>query len=189
MESAAYAAPPKRAREYETIYILRPNAGEEAAERVSSRIVEIFEKEQGKLIQVEVWGRRRLAYKIKGHPKGVFVHLRYAGRPGLVEEIERNFRMLDAVLKYQTVRLADEVDLEAIEVDPEAIQFQGLEFAEETEEEPVDDYYDDDDESSDEPDGFDLADVYEERIAPTAKEDPEEEPEEEQGEETPEEEE
>lgn len=186
MESAAYAAPPLRAREYETIYILRPNAGDEAGERVSSRILEIFERESGKLIQVEVWGRRRLAYKIKGHPKGIFVHLRYAGRPGLVEEIERNFRMLDAVLKYQTVKLADEVDLDAIEVDPKAVEFAGLEFTEEVEEELAEEPAEEQKEPEAKAADSVLTEVFEEPAAPPPAAAPEAEPEEEQGEATPE---
>jgi len=130
-----------------------------------------------------------LAYKIKGHPKGVFVYLRYAGFPGLVEEIERNFRMLDAVLKYQTIKVVDEVDLETIEVDPEAIEFQGLDFAEEVEEEPAEEPAEAKKEEPAAPaDSFGLTEVYEEPMAPPPSSPPEKEPEakEEQGEETPE---
>ena len=133
METAR-TVPAHRAREYETIYILRPNAGEEAAEKVASRVVETIGKMDGKLVEVDVWGRRRLAYKIKGNPKGVFIYLRYLGYPGLVFELERNLRMLDAVLKHQTVKLVDEIDPSTVEVDPEAIKFEGMDFSEEPEE-------------------------------------------------------
>jgi small subunit ribosomal protein S6 len=131
----ASAIPAHRAREYETIYIVRPNAGEEAAEEVSNRIVEAMERLNGRLVKVDVWGRRRLAYKIKGHGKGVFIYLRYLGYPGLVEEMERNFRMLDAVLKYQTVKLSHETDPETVEIDPEAVTFQKVDFSDEPEDE------------------------------------------------------
>src|SRR4030042_1169900 len=93
--------PAHRGREYETIYIVRPDAGEEAAQKVASRIVETVERLQGKLVEVQVWGRRRMAYRVRGHAKGVFIYLRYVGYPGLVGELDRNFRMLDAVMKYQ----------------------------------------------------------------------------------------
>ncbi len=161
--STAGAAAAHHAREYETIYILRPNAGEEAADKVSSRIVEITEREQGKLVQVEVWGRRRLAYKIRGHGKGVFYYLRYLGYPGLVEELERNMRMLDAVLKYQTVKLADEVDPATVEVDPEALDFGGVDFSDETEEDQAD-TSSDEDEGEDE--SFGLEEYEPEPLAP-----------------------
>ena len=134
METAR-TVPAHRAREYETIYILRPNAGEEAAEKVAARVMETIAKLDGKLVEVDVWGRRRLAYRIKGNPKGVFIYLRYLGYPGLVFELERNLRMLDAVLKHQTVKLKDEIDPSTVEVDPEAIKFEGMDFSEEPEEE------------------------------------------------------
>lgn len=134
METAR-TVPAHRAREYETIYILRPNAGEEAAEKVAGRVVETITKMDGKLVEVDVWGRRRLAYRIKSNAKGVFIYLRYLGYPGLVFELERNLRMLDAVMKHQTVKLADEIDPATVEVDPEAVKFTGMDFSEEPEEE------------------------------------------------------
>lgn len=154
------AVPAHRAREYETIYILRPNAGEEAADKVSSRIVEIVDREQGKLTLVEVWGRRRLAYKIKGQGKGVFYYLRYVGYPGLVEELERNFRMLDSVLKYQSVKLKDEVDPATVEVDPESIKFGGVDFTDDTEETSDEDDLDDESDDDKDEGGYGL-DEYE----------------------------
>ena len=131
--------PAHRAREYETIYILRPDAGDEAAQKVAGRIVEIVERLRGMLVEVQVWGRRRMAYKVRGHAKGVFIHIRYVGYPGLVEELERNFRMLDSVFKYQTVKLRDDVDPASVTIDPERIEFAGMDFSEEPEEEPTED--------------------------------------------------
>jgi small subunit ribosomal protein S6 len=131
MAESPQPVPAHRAREYETIYILRPNAGEEAADKVAGRVVEVCGKLKGKLVEVDVWGRRRLAYKIKGHGRGVFYYLRYLGYPGLVQEIERNLRMLDGVLKFQSVKLKDEIDPATVEVDPEAIKFAGVDFSDE----------------------------------------------------------
>jgi len=137
--------PAHRAREYETIYVLRPDAGDEAGQKVSNRVVETIDKLRGKLVAVQVWGRRRMAYKVQGHAKGVFVHIRYLGYPGLVEEIERNFRMLDSVLKYQSVKVKDDIDPTTVAVDPQEVTFAGLDFSEEPEEELLDRLPDDDD--------------------------------------------
>lgn len=130
--------PAHRAREYETIYIVRPDAGEEAAQKVAGRVVETIDRLKGKLVEVQVWGRRRMAYKVRGHAKGLFIYLRYVGYPGLVEELERNFRMLDAVVKYQTVKRQHEIDPSTVTVDPAQIEFAGMDFSEEPEEEPLD---------------------------------------------------
>jgi len=97
------------AREYETIYVLRPDAGREASESISTRVQDVMTKQRGALTKVENWGYRKLAYPVKKHGRGVYVYLKYLGDGALVSELERNLRLQDAVLKFQTVRLADVV--------------------------------------------------------------------------------
>ena len=93
------------AREYETIYVLRPDAGREASESISTRVQDVMTKQRGALTKVENWGYRKLAYPVKKHGRGVYVYLKYLGDGALVSELERNLRLQDAVLKFQTVRL------------------------------------------------------------------------------------
>src|SRR6187399_1598602 len=95
------------AREYETIYVLRPDAGREASESISTRVQDVISKQRGALTRVENWGYRKLAYPVKKHGRGVYVYLKYLGDGELVSELERNLRLQDAVLKFQTVRLED----------------------------------------------------------------------------------
>jgi len=118
---ASTHAPPKRSqtREYETIYILRSDVDAEAAQRVQSRVSDAIEREHGKLVKVEAWGRRRLAYPLRKHRRGVYVYLKYVGGGGLVAEVERNLKLQDAVIKFMTVQSADEVDVSALQIDPE----------------------------------------------------------------------
>ena len=123
----AQAAGAHRAREYETVYVLRPDVTRDAQERVASRIDEVVGKEGGKLTLVENWGRRALAYPVSKHKRGVYVYLKYAGGGAVVNEIERNLRMLDEVLKYQTVKIADELDLSKLDIDPENLKFEAVE--------------------------------------------------------------
>jgi small subunit ribosomal protein S6 len=91
-------------------------------------------REQGQLLKVEAWGRRKLAYPVAKHKKGVYVYVRYVGKGGLVSELERNLKLQDSVLKYQTVQTRDNVDVTGIAVDPEEIKFQRLELPPEEEE-------------------------------------------------------
>lgn len=106
-------------REYETIFIMRPDAGEEVARSVRERVQGVFEKLNGQLANWDDWGKRKLAYQIrdrtalKHHSKGYYVYMRYAGKNDLVAELERNFRMSEAVLRYMTIRLDEDFDLEA----------------------------------------------------------------------------
>ena len=64
---------PGRAKEYETIYILRPDIDADSADKIGLRIAEAITRESGRLTKVESWGRRRLAYDIKKHRRGVYL--------------------------------------------------------------------------------------------------------------------
>jgi small subunit ribosomal protein S6 len=123
-----------KSKEYETIYILRPDVDPDSADKVQGRVAEVVARDNGKLVKVESWGRRKLAYPVRKHKKGVYVYVKYIGRGGLVQELERNLKLQDVVLKFQTVQTAKEVDMEAVKVDPEEIKFQRLELPPEEEE-------------------------------------------------------
>ncbi|HEY4016918.1 MAG TPA: 30S ribosomal protein S6 [Polyangiaceae bacterium] len=114
-------------REYETIYILRFDVDADTAERVQARVADAVDREHGKLVKVETWGRRRLAYPIRKHRRGVYVYLKYVGAGGMVAEIERNLKLQDAVVKYMTVQTADHVDLASLQIDPEETKLAKLE--------------------------------------------------------------
>jgi small subunit ribosomal protein S6 len=122
-------------REYETIYILRFDIDSETAERVQARVNDAVDREQGKLVKVEAWGRRRLAYSLGKQRRGVYVYLKYVGGGNLVAEVERNLKLQDAVVKFMTVKTSDEVDLGALQIDPEETRLGKLELPSEDEKE------------------------------------------------------
>lgn len=119
---------PGRAREYETIYILRPDVDAESADKVGQRLQEVVARENGKLTKVELWGRRRLAYDIAKHKRGVYVYLKYLGDGRVVSEVERNLRLSDGVLKYQTVLVGNDLELGTVEVASDDVKFERLEL-------------------------------------------------------------
>jgi len=119
------------AREYETIYVLRPDAGREASESIGSRVLDVISKQHGSLTRVENWGYRKLAYPVRKHARGVYVYLKYVGDGALVSELERNLRLQDAVLKFQTVKIGVAAAAEAAK--PEDIEFEHLDVIEDAE--------------------------------------------------------
>jgi small subunit ribosomal protein S6 len=123
-----------KSKEYETIYILRSDVDADTADKVQGRVAEVVGRDNGKLVKVESWGRRKLAYPVGKQKKGVYVYVKYVGRGGLVQELERNLKLQDTVLKFQTVQTSHEVDVQAVTVDPEEIKFQRLELPPEEEE-------------------------------------------------------
>jgi small subunit ribosomal protein S6 len=122
-------------REYETIYILESNIDPDEADRVATRLKEIITARSGHLLKIDNWGKRKLAYPIRKSSRGVFVFLKYLGFEDLVSEIERNLRLLDAVIRYQTVVIQPDVRFDTYQVDPGDLEFRRLEASEESEEE------------------------------------------------------
>jgi small subunit ribosomal protein S6 len=101
-------------RRYETIFILRPNVGEEEINRVVNSTTQIILDEKGTIIELTRWGVKKLAYLIKKETLGFYIYCDFAGSPAAVAEIERKFRIDDLVLKYLTIKTADTINDEQI---------------------------------------------------------------------------
>ena len=100
---------PGTQREYETIFILRPDTNQEGITQVNGKVRTVIEQMGGKILKLDNWGKRKLAYEIKKQLKGIYMYWQYLGTSGMVEEIERNLRMLDTVIRYYTVRVDEDV--------------------------------------------------------------------------------
>ncbi len=110
------ATAPGHAREYETIYILRPNTEREKADDVSGKLNEAIKSTGALLTGVELWGQRRLAYPIAKHHRGIYVYVKYLGKGATVSEIERQLRLSDSVIRYQSVQIRQNVPIEGTEI-------------------------------------------------------------------------
>jgi len=116
------------AREYETIYILRPDIDADSADRMATRVSDVITRENGKIVKFESWGRRKLAYEVAKHRKGVYIFVKYIGGGGLVAELERNLRLSDDVIKHMTVVVGVVESIVSVQVDPEEAKFRRLEL-------------------------------------------------------------
>ncbi len=96
--------------EYETTMVMRPDLGGDAIETTLDRVREVVKTGGGKLLAINHWGKKKLAFDIKKQARGIYVHAQYLGQKGLVAELERNLRITDNVLRYETIRVATEVD-------------------------------------------------------------------------------
>lgn len=116
------AAAKVRLREYEIVYVLGQTADNAEAERINAKVTEVVGSFGGKLLKLDNWGRRKLAYPIKRNARGIFVYVRYVAQPGVVAELERNLRISDSVLRFQSSLINAEVEGE-FTVDPEDVKF------------------------------------------------------------------
>jgi small subunit ribosomal protein S6 len=131
---ATATAVKERFREYEVIYVLAPNSDNAEAERLNAKVSEVVGSFGGKLLKIDNWGRRKLAYPIRKHTRGIFVYTKFIAKPGVVAEIERNLRIADSVLRFQSSLNKAEVETVDVTVDPEDIKFAPVTAAEPEEE-------------------------------------------------------
>ncbi len=99
---------------YETFIISDPDISDEKRASLFERINQLIPKENGFMVAIDEWGIKKLAYEIKKRIRGHYVRLDYCGTGTLVNEIERFSRIDDRVLKYMTVLLEKEADIDRI---------------------------------------------------------------------------
>lgn len=100
-------------REYETIFVVRPDGTETQTKQLLDKVNGIIERRGGTILQQKNWGKRDLAYQIKKYKQGVYFYYNYAGDSSVVSELEKNLSLLDLSLRFLTVKLSDVVDVEA----------------------------------------------------------------------------
>jgi small subunit ribosomal protein S6 len=118
-------------RRYEVIFIVDPDAGEDRRENLFQRINEIINRLNGYVVFFDEWGVRSMAYDVKGKSRGHYVRLDVCGDGALVDELERFFRIDERVLKYLSVLLDKDVDMEKIRQEQEEAEKKKTESAEE----------------------------------------------------------
>jgi small subunit ribosomal protein S6 len=117
-------------RRYETFVIIDPELSQDQREPLIGRVEELISQMEGFLVLTDNWGERKLAYDIKKKGRGYYVRFDYCGLAPLVNEIERFFRIDDRALKYMTVLLNGEADLEKIKAEKAAKETAAAEKAE-----------------------------------------------------------
>jgi small subunit ribosomal protein S6 len=89
---------------YETMYILRPDLGDDQVEQIIAKY-ETFLREQGaESIQIQNRGKRRLAYEIKKQRDGIYIQLNYTAPPKAIAPFERAMRLSEEVIRYLTIK-------------------------------------------------------------------------------------
>lgn len=101
-------------RKYEEILILDPDTNEEGRSPVFERVRNLIEQHGGLFIGLDEWGMKKLAYEIRKKTRGYYVQVDFCGTGDLVNELERFYRIDERVLKYMTVLLDKEANLDQI---------------------------------------------------------------------------
>ncbi len=90
-------------RKYETLFILHPSLDEEAVNANIEKFKGVIENEGRQIENVDVWGRRKLAYEIAKVNEGIYVLINFSSNTELPKELDRNFRITDSVIRHLIV--------------------------------------------------------------------------------------
>lgn len=89
---------------YETMYILRPDLGEEQTAEAINKYQNFIREQGAEKIEIQHRGKRRLAYEIQKQRDGVYVQMNYQGPGTLIAPLERAMRLSDEVIRYLTIK-------------------------------------------------------------------------------------
>ena len=92
-------------RNYEVVFVAAPTLASEELDGFIDHIQTVVESKNGKVIKVDNWGKKSLAYKIKRFREGYYVVLTIEGNGGTIAELERRFRVTDYILRFISVRV------------------------------------------------------------------------------------
>ena len=91
-------------REYELMVVVDPNLDDAAVEALNTRIAGLATQRGGSVDNVDLWGRRRLAYPISRFRDGIYILSRLHLPPTAADDIKRALKLTESVIRYQLVR-------------------------------------------------------------------------------------
>ena len=97
-------------RKYESLILYSPELDTDASEALVERFRDFIRSADGRMLKTERWGVRDTAFEIKGNKKAYYVLLEYAGEGPVSLHLAHQLNLLDMVIKFQTIKLADRVD-------------------------------------------------------------------------------
>ncbi|MFP4661793.1 MAG: 30S ribosomal protein S6 [Halanaerobiales bacterium] len=91
-------------RLYETTFIIKPDVEEGVKEELQERIKGIITDNGGEIVEVDVWGSKKLAYEINDYRTGFYTMIIFKGESEAINELERNYKIIDDILRYLIIR-------------------------------------------------------------------------------------
>ena len=90
---------------YENIVIFNPSLSDEEIEAATTRIKDLIAADQGEILKVDPWGRRKLAYEINKQSRGFYTLFLFKAPSTVVKKLEELYKVFDPVFKYMVVKL------------------------------------------------------------------------------------
>jgi small subunit ribosomal protein S6 len=97
-------------RNYETVFIANPHTPDAKVQELNAKNQQIIESYSGKVLNLDDWGKKKMAYHIQKEPKGHYFCLTYTANTKAVAELERAMRINEDVFRFLTVKIDEKVD-------------------------------------------------------------------------------
>ncbi|WP_141016016.1 30S ribosomal protein S6 [Nocardioides sambongensis] len=91
-------------RAYEVMVILDPSLDERTVQPSLDKYLNVIRNDGGTVDNVDVWGRRRLAYEIKKNAEGIYAVITLTAEPATVDEFDRQLGLNEAILRTKVLR-------------------------------------------------------------------------------------
>ena len=91
---------------YESVIIVNPNVDEEGIKALEKKFTDIINND-GKLEKIDNLGKRKLVYEVKKNNEGIYLVLTFEANADLIEELQRNYRITDEVIKFIVIRIEE----------------------------------------------------------------------------------
>ena len=96
-------------REYEVVFVIKGTEPDDAIEALTGQMQEVAKQQGAEIVNVDKWGRRKLAYDIANQREGYYVLFHLKSERAAIAELERKFKMNDTIIRFLTVRLDNEI--------------------------------------------------------------------------------
>lgn len=93
---------------YEVLYVIDGTLSDEAIKEQVAKFSELITANGGEVVQVDEWGKRRLAYQINYKSEGYYVLMNFKSAPDFPVELERNFGINESIMRYMVERKSDD---------------------------------------------------------------------------------
>ena len=91
-------------RQYELMVILDPELDDRTVQPSLEKFLTVVSKDGGSVDNVDIWGRRRLAFPIKKKNDGIYVVLNFTSTPATAKELERQLGLNESILRLKLLR-------------------------------------------------------------------------------------
>jgi small subunit ribosomal protein S6 len=91
-------------RQYELMVILDPELDDRTVQPSLERFLKVVTTDGGSVDNVDIWGRRRLAYEIQKKTEGIYAVVRFTATPQTTQELDRVLNLNEAIMRTKIIR-------------------------------------------------------------------------------------